>query len=304
MTIEPSLHHGGDALTLATRELELTVTTSVGPRVVSFRARRGRNLFFEFPEDQPRAHGFHFRGGHRLWHAPEDIVRTYQPDDDPLEVRRLPKGVALTQPVEPQTGLQKGMAIELLGERTVRVTHTLTNHGLWPVECAPWAITMLRGRGAYGVLPLLPKGSHARGDLLPTYTLIPWSYTDFALPLWRFRRDFIGMDVNRAKEAQKLGLSAYPGWAACWLGGDVFVKYAPPLPGAAYPDFGSAFETFTNGEMLEFETLGRLGAIAPGKSVRHVEHWTVLTRQPKPSTEAAYRRKLLPAVTAWLKTLR
>src|SRR6185312_15265695 len=162
MTIQPSLHQGADALTLATRELELTVTTSAGPRIVSFRARRGRNLFFEFPEDAPRAHGLLLRGGHRLWHAPEDIVRTYQPDDDPLEVRRLPKGVALTQPVEPRTGLQKAIAVELLGERTVRVTHTLTNRGLWPVECAPWAVTMLRGKGAYGVLPLLPKGSHAR----------------------------------------------------------------------------------------------------------------------------------------------
>jgi hypothetical protein len=153
------------------------------------------------------------------------------------------------------------------------------------------------------VVPLPPKGSHAGGDLLPTYTLIPWSYTDLALPLWDFHRDFLGIDAGRAREAQKLGLSAYPGWAACWLGGDVFVKYAPVVPGAAYPDAGSAFETFTNGAFLEFETLGPLASIPPGGSARHVEHWTVLTGQPKPSTDAAFRGKLVPAVAAWLRRL-
>ena len=32
----------------------------------------------------------------------------------------------------------------------MKVTHTLTNRGLWPVEVAPWALTMFR-KGGYGV---------------------------------------------------------------------------------------------------------------------------------------------------------
>jgi hypothetical protein len=297
-------YRGGDALTLSTRAFELVVTTSVGPRVVSFRSTAGnkKNVFLELPPDEPRGHGYLFRGGHRLWHSPEDIVRTYQPDDSPLDVKLLPKGVALTQPVEARTGIEKGMKIEVLGERTVKVTHTLTNRGLWDVETAPWALTIFRP-GGYGVLPLLPKGSHARGDLLPTYSLIPWSYTDFSFPVWEFHRDYIGIDVAKATEPQKLGITNYPGWSAYWIDGSTFVKAAQVMPGATYPDMGSAFETFTNGKMIELETLGVFGKLAPEATATHVEHWTILDGLPRPSTDAAFA-KLAAAVKPWLGRLR
>ncbi len=297
-------YRGGEALALATRNLELVVTTSVGPRVVDLRSKRGRagNLFFQFPVNEQRANGYYLRGGHRLWHSPEDIVRTYQPDDEPLAVKPLRNGVALAQPVEPKTGLQKAMKLELVGERTVKVTHALTNHGLWAVETAAWALTMFRG-GGYGVLPLLPKGSHAAGDLLPTYSFVPWSYTDLSLPVWDLHRDFVGIDVPKAKQAQKFGITNYPGWSAYWVQGTTFVKYAPVIAGATYPDFGCAFETFTNGEMIEFETLSPLVKLAPGRSVTHVEFWGVLDGLPKPNADAAFAKSLAPTVKAWLAKL-
>jgi hypothetical protein len=297
-------YRGGAALTFATPALEFTVTTDVGPRVTSLRSLAGkaRNLFLELPADEPRFHGNYLRGGHRLWHAPEDIVRSYQPDDLPLAVKFLPQGVALTQPVEEKTGLQKGMKLELPADRTVKVTHTLTNRGLWPVEVAPWALTMLR-KGGYGVLPLQPKGDHAKGDLLPTYALVPWTFTDLSLPVWQPRRHFIGIDVAKAKSAQKLGLTNYPGWSAYWLDGTTFVKYSPVMRGASYPDLGSAFETFTNGAMIELETLGPLARLEPGRTAAHVEYWTLLDGLPRPSTNEAFDGALAPAVNAWLKTL-
>lgn len=293
-------YRGGGALTLATGKLELVVTTGVGPRIVSLRslAGRARNLFLEFPADEQRSHGYLFRGGHRLWHAPEHIVRTYQPDDSPLAVRPLANGVALTQPVEELTGLQKAMRIELLGERTVKVTHTLTNRGRRSVACAPWALTMFRA-GGYGVLPLLPKGSHAAGDLLPNYALVPWTYTDLSLPVWEPHRDFLGINVPRAKAPQKLGITNYPGWSAYWLDGVTFVKRARVVRGARYPDLGCVWETFTNGAMIEFETLGPLVQLAPGRRTTHVEFWGVLDGLPKPDTDAAFVKSLAPAVKAW-----
>lgn len=304
MKLSKTDYRGGEALVLATRALELVVTTSVGPRVVSFRRTTGRagNLFLQFADNEQRYHGYYLRGGHRLWHSPEHIVRTYQPDDDPLEVKYLPKGVALTQPVEPGTGLQKTMRLELLGESTVKVTHTIANRGLWSVKCAPWALTMLRG-GGYGVLPLPPKGSHAAGDLLPNYALVPWSYTDLALPVWQPHRDFLGINVPKAAAAQKLGITNYPGWSAYWLEGTTFVKYAAVVPGANYPDLGCCFETFTNGEMIEFETLGPLVKLEPGKSSTHVEYWCLLGDLPKPDTDKVFAQSLAPAVKAWRRKL-
>jgi len=304
MKLSKTEYRGGGALKLATRALELVITTDVGPRVASFRSLRGKagNLFLEMPADEQRYHGFFLRGGHRLWHAPEDIVRSYQPDDDPLTVKPLAKGVALSAPVEGMTGLQKGMKVEVLGERAIKVTHTLTNRGLWPVECAPWALTMFRA-GGHAVLPLLPKGDHARGDLLPTYALVPWTFTDLALPVWQPHRDFIGVDVAKARQAQKLGTTNYPGWAAYWLEGTTFVKYSPVIAGAKYPDLGSCFELFTNGAMIELETLGPLATLAPGRTTSHVEYWGVFDGLPKPTTDAAFTTSLAPAVNAWLKKL-
>jgi hypothetical protein len=294
---------GGEALTYASRALEFTVTTAVGPRVVALRSKAGggENLFLEFPDDEQRYHGYYLRGGHRLWHSPEDIVRTYQPDDAPLTVKLLPKGVALTQPVEEMTGLQKGMKLELLGDRTVKITHTLTNLGMWAIECAAWALTMFRA-GGYGVLPLLPKGDHAAGDLLPNYALVPWTFTDLSLPVWEMHRDFVGVNVSKAKSAQKLGITNYPGWSAYWVDGVTFVKYSPVIPGAKYPDLGSAFETFTNGKMIELETLGPLAKLEPGATTTHVEHWAVLDGFAKPDTDAAFG-KLAAAVKTWLGKL-
>ena len=298
-------YRGGAALKLATRALELVVTTDCGPRVISLRSSTGKagNLFLELPADAKPFHGFYLRGGHRLWHAPEDIVRSYQPDDAPLAVKPLAKGVAVMQPVEEKTGLQKGLKVELLGERTVKVTHTLTNRGLWAVEVAPWSLTMFRP-GGIGVLSLHPKGDHAKGDLLPNYALVPWTFTDLSLPVWQMHRNFIGIDVVKATYAQKLGITNYPGWSAYWSAGTTFVKYAPVLRGVSYPDLGSAFEVFTNGEMIELETLGALAKLEPGKTATHTEFWTLLDGLPKPTTNAAFDEALAPAVKAWLKTLK
>jgi hypothetical protein len=220
-----------------------------------------------------------------------------------VAVKVLPKGVSLTAPTEPKTGLQKSLKVEVLGDRTVKVTHTLTNRGLWAVECAPWALTMFRA-GGYAVLPLMPKGDHARGDLLPNYALVPWTFTDLSLPVWQAHRDFIGVDVARATYAQKLGITNYPGWSAYWVGGTTFVKYAPVIANATYPDLGCAFELFTNGAMIELETLGPLAKLAPGRSATHVEYWGVLDGLRRPDSDAAFSKSLAPAVKAWRAKLK
>ena len=303
MKLSKTDYRGGEALRLSTKAFEWVVTPSVGPRVVEFRSQRGDagNMFFQFPENEKRAHGYLLRGGHRLWHSPEDIVRTYQPDDELLAVRMLKNGVALTQPTEQLTGLQKAITLEAIGDRTLKVTHALTNRGKRAVHCAPWALTMCRG-GGYGVLPLLPKGDHAAGDLLPRYALVPWTYTDLALPVWEPHRDVLGIDTRKAKAPQKLGITNYPGWSAYWQDGTTFVKSARTIAGATYPDLGCCWETFTNGAMIEFETLGELGSLQPEARVTHVEYWTVIDGLPKPDADAAFA-KLASSAKRWLAKL-
>ncbi len=298
-------YRGSEALRLATAKIELIAPTAFGPRLLSLRSLAGGpNLLLEFPagaDDSAGGEGFRLRGGHRFWHSPEHIVRTYQPDNDPLEVQTSASGFCLTAATEAKTGLRKSLAVEALDARTLRLTHTLTNEGLWPVECAPWALTMMK-HGGYGVIPLLPKGDHAAGDLLPGYSIVPWTYTDLSLPCWDLHRNHIGLDSRLAPSPQKLGLTNYPGWSAYWIGEVTLVKQSRVISGATYPDLGCPFETFCNQTTLELETLGPLRSLAPGAAVTHVEHWTVLDGLAKPSTDAAFAA-LAKTVGAWLRKL-
>jgi hypothetical protein len=295
---------GAEGLRLETKALSLEVGTDFGPRVTAFASKAkgaAGNLLLELPDTETAPNGYRFLGGHRLWHSPEHLERTYQHDHLPLAVKPLPRGAALAQAPEEATGMQKAVKLEFVSENTLRVTHALTNLGLWPVETACWALTMFRP-GGYGVLPLLPKGSHKRGDLLPGYSLVPWTYTDLSLDGWDLHRDYYGIDVNAFTEPQKLGITDYPGWSAYYLNGSTFVKHAALTPGAVYPDRGCPFETFTNGKMLELETLGALTRLEPGQSIEHVEHWTIFDDLPEPATDGAYAR-LAAAVGRWVKTL-
>ena len=59
------------------------------------------------------------------------------------------------------------------------------------------------------------------------------------------------------------------------LGSDLFVKCYDADPSKRYADFGASYETFTNGDFLELETLGPLEELAPGATVEHVERWSL-----------------------------
>ena len=46
--------------------------------------------------------------------------------------------------------------------------------------------------------------------------------------------------------------------------------------GADYPDYGCNTEAYTAGSIIEVESLGPLRTIAPGESIKHLEHWQLL----------------------------
>src|SRR5437868_12606765 len=73
-------------------EVELIVTTDVGPRVMRYGFVGGQNLFKEF-EDQMGKSGessWQARGGHRLWIAPEDPVLSYALDNSSIRAEARP----------------------------------------------------------------------------------------------------------------------------------------------------------------------------------------------------------------------
>lgn len=256
-------------------EIELIVTGDVGPRVIRFGFVGGQNLFKEFPEQLGHSgeEKFQLRGGDRVWKAPEDPVATWAPDNIPVSIRLTANGLVATEPVEPLTNLQKEIEISMAESGTsVTVYHRITNRSLFPLEFAPWALTMM-AQGGTAVSGFPPRGKHP-ANLEATNPLVMWAYTNLSDSRWKFTKKYLMLRQDpKNSEAQKLGMFNPDTWAAYVLNNEAFVKRTNSDRTKTYPDFGCSFETFTNNDFLEIETLGPMTKLAPGQPVEHVEHW-------------------------------
>jgi hypothetical protein len=258
-------------------EVELIVTGDVGPRVIRFGFVSGQNVFKEFADQMGRTgeERFQLRGGSRIWKAPEDPIATWAPDNVPVEITPTPTGLIARAPVETVSSLQKEIEVSMAPSGTeVTVFHRITNRSLYTLEFAPWALTMM-APGGVAITGFPPRGKHP-ANLEATNPLVMWAYTNLADKRLTFTRKYLLLrqDSNN-REPQKLGTFNSDTWAAYLLNGEVFVKRTKADPTKPYPDFGCSFETFTNNEFLEMETLGPMSRVLPGKSVEHVEQWSL-----------------------------
>lgn len=218
---------------------------------------------------------FHFRGGHRLWHAPEAMPRTYAPDTGELKITDLPHGVILETNTEPGTGIRKRIEIHLAPDQpTVTLTHMLINDGLWTVELAPWAITQFR-LGGMAILPLPVENVDAAG-LLPNRQLSFWSYTRLNDPRLSLRDAFTLFQAD-ALPPFKIGYFNPHGWLAYYVDGILFKKTFGAKHNLTYPDNNSNAELYCNDQFIELESLGPLTKLAPGESCQHHETWELAT---------------------------
>jgi hypothetical protein len=133
----------------------------------------------------------------------------------------------------------------------------------------------MMAQGGVAITGFPPRGHHP-ADLAATNPLVMWAYTDLSDKRWKFTKKYLMLrqDPNNA-EAQKIGLFNPNTWVAYVLNGEAFVKRAQADPARTYPDFGCAFETFTNNEFLEIETLSPLTKVLPDQAAEHVETWTL-----------------------------
>lgn len=284
---------------LANERAELLVSTDYGPRIIRYALAGGENVFGEIPPSEqarstPFGDDWHIYGGHRLWHAPEDPVRTYWPDNRPVKVERQGASVAVTQAVEGNTGLEKSMHVTLdPTSAAVTVVHRITNRGAFDVELAVWALTVM-AKGGLGIFPNAPFVPFPEG-LLPARPIVLWPYTKLNDPRWTFgdRCFRLRQDPSRP-DPQKIGLHNGEGWIAYAWRGLVFLKTYCPASGP-HADFGCNTETFTDDRILELETLSPLVRIPPGGAAEHTERWS-LFRAEIGDDEASIADALSPHV--------
>ncbi len=276
--------------------VEVVVTADVGPRIIRLGFVGGRNQFAELPDvTQATPDGdWHIYGGHRFWHSPESMPRSYYPDNHPVAVEVGPDYLEVAQPIEPPTGIQKTLRVTP-GEGGFDVEHVLTNRGAWPVELAPWALSVM----APGGVAILPQAA-ARDpqNLLPNRTLVLWPYTDPRDPRLVLGQKVVLLRQDaQASGPIKVGMNNDLGWAAYYNQGQLFLKRFDLDALAVYPDNGCTVECYTNPEMLELESLGSLVLLEPGESTYHTEHWHLFDGV---SLDLADEEALLEAMNGYL----
>lgn len=184
MRVDKVQYRGWHVYRVANAEVELLVTSDVGPRILSGGLTGRENHFLELADQWGQRGGGKFRlyGGHRLWIAPES-QRTMYPDNSPVEVVQFDDSIRFVAPVEKHANevLQRAIEIELgsTGSR-VKITHTISNVGEHASRLAPWAISVMKP-GGRAMMPLPARAPHDPEHLLPNSFLALWPYTDFSV---------------------------------------------------------------------------------------------------------------------------
>jgi hypothetical protein len=294
-------------LRLSNGDIELIATLDVGPRVISYRPAGGKNVFKEFDAQIGKSgeKDWQIRGGHRLWVGPEDLTRTYALDNGPVQFKEIEPGlVRLTPGPDTEFGIQKEIDVHLPAHGSrVRVVHRLTNTGDKPARLAPWPISVM-APGGIEIIPLPTKKPHPGSaknartpeDFGPNQTMVLWPYFDYKDPRWTFGSRYLTLRQGK-RGPTKLGLAHRLGWVGYLNGGTLFVKRFGYETGKPYPDRGCNFETFTNEDMLEIESLGPLVRLAPGAKVEMVEEWEFIKDVPAINDEADIDNNILPHIT-------
>jgi hypothetical protein len=294
-------------LRLSNGDVELIATLDVGPRVICYRLPGGFNVLKNYDEMMGKTGEaeWQIRGGHRFWLAPEDLTRTYFADNRPVRYEQTgPEAVKLVPPPEAEYGVQKEMHLKL-GPKGTRVDVLLrvTNVGTGPTTLAPWGPTVM-APGGVEVIPLPPKKPHpgsvknakSPADFAPNQELVLWPYFDFADSRWSFGSRYAFLRQDATKGPTKIGLAHRMGWVGYVNAGTLFVKRFDYREGATYPDLGTRYQTFSNEDMLEMETVGELATLQPGQSAELAESWELFGNVPDVRTEADADRVVRPLV--------
>lgn len=265
---------------------ELIVTLEVGPRILSYGFTGGPNLMAVHSATAGQTGGDRFvsYGGHRLWIAPEMEPRTFTPDNEPVAPATDGEWFVFTGSPD-QFHIQREMRIRPdTGRSCFVLEHRIYNHGAYPVDLAPWTPTQF-ATGGECIFPMPAFIPHSE-RVLPARPMVLWHYTDLSDERYTW-----GSRVSRLKwmdrPPTKVGMLVDQGYVAFAHSGNLHLRRFECLEGAAYPDFGCNFETFTRTDMLEVETLGPMQAVAPGSFATHQETWYLLKDHVPPEDDGA-----------------
>lgn len=279
----------GRVLSISNGAVEAYVTIDVGPRIIRFGYANGQNFMrdnrsaFEPKNDKEyiaffgEGRKWENLGGHRIWLSPESYPETYLPSDKPVEYELTESGAIFTAPDCAAAGVQLIMEVKLdSDDANMQVAMRVKNTGAEEKRFAIWGLTVSAQDGTL----IIPMNTNDTG-LLSNRIISVWPYTDMSDKRIYWGKKYVTLHQDRSAEQPiKLGFDLNCGSAYYCLNGEVFCKhYDTEHPNADYPDGGCSFETYTNNEFIEVESLGRLNTVKPGETVENIESWS-LYKQP------------------------
>jgi hypothetical protein len=244
-----------DCVVIRNRDLKVIVTTEVGPRVLFFGKEGGENMFLVRKEHEGLKDGlYHSYGGHRVWVAPEDKIRTSTPDSFPVEVKEYHDGSLCFESRTDEFHIQKAIVIRASG-KGFKVSNVIRNHSPYGVNLAPWAVTVMAPGGEL-LVPIHRFAEQSSDTFAPRQQIVIWPYTTMSDDRWTWGKDIIRLREKPNGSPQKFGTYVDNSCVAYSNAGQSFIKQIPSINGATYTDMGCNFEAYTRGGMLEVESLG------------------------------------------------
>ena len=139
-------------------------------------------------------------------------------------------------------------------------------------EFAIWALSVCDRDGTL----IIPMNTNDTG-LLANRIISVWPYTDMSNDRIYWGKKYVTLRQDKQyTQPIKLGFDLNCGMAYYVKADEIlYKKFNTNHPNGTYPDGGCSFETYTNENMLEFETLGELKTVAPNETSSHTEHWSL-----------------------------
>lgn len=279
----------GKCVCITNGVIEAYVTVDIGPRIIRFGYVGGQNIMCANRDAFPPKSDDKFTaffgegkcwenlGGHRIWLSPESYPETYYPDLDPVKYEPTENGAVFTPAPEKETGVQKSLEIKMdADDANMQVIMRVENISDEAKEFSIWGLSVSEKGGTL----VIPMNTNDTG-LLSNRIISVWPYTDMSDDRIYWGKKYVTLRQDGTRENPiKLGFDLNCGTVYYCLNGEVFRKcFNTEHPNACYPDGGCSFETYTNKNMIEVESLSVLKTVAPGETVASTESWS-LCKQP------------------------
>lgn len=249
---------------------QLEIASDFGPRITSFRLGEGPEQFVSLGKETALEYPggtFEFRGGHRLWAAPENPDVTYASDVHDCVISEGDGVVTVTAPRD-DAGLVKEITVSL-DDGALVVEHRLTSSSEWGMSVAAWAITQL----PMGGTAIIPFEAEDTGPSANRY-LVLWPYTSIEDRRVNLCDEAIEVRALHGPDL-KLGVGPSPGRLGYYQDGVVYIKEVEPATDRQVPDFGAVGQVYIGQGFCELESVGALTDLSDGGVALLSERWSI-----------------------------